>query len=85
MQALQPLSSVDAVTPLDLPLEFFMNVLRLRQGVEESLYAARTGQELAQVSALANLRQRGLIAADRLQATELGWRFLNEVLAAFEH
>ena len=84
MQAIQPLASQQPVAPEDLPLEFFMNVLRLRAGVAEDLYAQRTGQNLATVAALARLRQRNLIAQDRLQATQLGWRFLNEVLADFD-
>ena len=84
MQAIQPLASQQPVVPEDLPLEFFMNVLRLRAGVAEDLYAQRTGQNLGTVAALARLRQRNLIAQDRLQATQLGWRFLNEVLADFD-
>ena len=84
MQAIQPLASVDAVAKEDMPLEFFMNVLRLREGVVEDLYSQRTGQDLAEVAALPRLRERNLLEQDRLQATELGWRFLNEVLADFE-
>ena len=84
MQAIQPLASVDTVAKEDVPLEFFMNALRLREGVSQGLYAQRTGQNLDAVEALSRLRQRGLLEHDRLQATELGWRFLNEVLADFE-
>jgi len=84
MQAIQPLASQETVASEDLPLEFFMNVLRLREGVAESLLTERTGLNLSEITALATLRQRGLLEPERLQATELGWRFLNEVLAVFE-
>ncbi|MDP6967854.1 MAG: radical SAM family heme chaperone HemW [Gammaproteobacteria bacterium] len=84
LQSMQPLAANDYVAVADLPLEFFMNVLRLRQGVPENLYAQRTGLALHHVGALNRLRQRGLLVAERLQTTALGWRFLNEVLADFE-
>lgn len=84
MQAIQPLASQQIVATQDLPLEFFMNVLRLREGVEEDLLALRTGLNLSDIEVLAKLRKRGLLEPGRLQATELGWRFLNEVLADFE-
>ena len=61
-----------------------MNVLRLREGVAEHLYAQRTGLKLMDVEPLSRLRQRQLMVAQRLQTTPLGWRFLNEVLADFE-
>ena len=84
MQALSPLSSADLIDPADLPLEFFMNVLRLQNGVEESLYRQVTGLDLKDLSQLQDLRKRGLVRPDRLVTTPLGWRFLNGVLEAFE-
>jgi len=40
---------------------------------------------LAQVEgAIASARKAGLMMPDRLQATPLGWRFLNDLLGYFE-
>ena len=62
-----------------------MNVLRLQKGVSAVSYLAHTGQPLAQVeSAIAAARQAGLMVPDRLQASPLGWRFLNDLLSYFE-
>ena len=85
MDAITPLSSNHCVTPEELKLEFFMNVLRLQKGVSAASYLANTGQPLAQVeSAVAAARQAGLMMPDRLQASPLGWRFLNDLLVYFE-
>ncbi|MDP6191217.1 MAG: radical SAM family heme chaperone HemW, partial [Gammaproteobacteria bacterium] len=51
LQSVQPLASHHYVPAADLPLEFFMNVLRLREGVPDKLYAQRTGLSLQQVAA----------------------------------
>ena len=67
----------------DFGVEFMLNALRLKDGVPE--YEARTGRSidtLAQV--LAAARSRGLLATARLQASALGWRFLNDLIAMFE-
>ena len=74
------------LTPDELPFEFMLNALRLRQGVPGSLYTDRTGQPLANLTrALRRAHDRGLLSADptRLQASEQGWRFLNELQALF--
>jgi putative oxygen-independent coproporphyrinogen III oxidase len=85
MDAITPMSSNHCVTPEELKLEFFMNVLRLQKGVSAASYLANTGQSLAQVeSAVAAARQAGLMMPDRLQASPLGWRFLNDLLSYFE-
>ncbi len=69
----------------ELGIEFMLNALRLRTGVEESLYAARTGQPLSQLAAaLTSARERGLLLPDALRATELGWCFLNDLIGLFE-
>lgn len=66
------------------PLEFMMNALRLQQGVDESLFPARTGLPLTVIAAiLADLRARELLERDRLQATALGRQYLNSVLEQF--
>jgi oxygen-independent coproporphyrinogen-3 oxidase len=66
------------------PLEFMMNALRLQEGVDESLFSARTGLPLATIAAILEaLRNEGLLETHRLQATERGRQFLNSVLERF--
>jgi len=68
----------------DLPLEFLMNALRLREGVNESLFYERTGLPLTDVAVqLQKLREDKLLVKDRLQATGLGQRYLNTLLERF--
>ncbi|BCU63562.1 hypothetical protein F941_03015 [Acinetobacter bouvetii DSM 14964 = CIP 107468] len=67
----------------DLPFEFMMNALRLNDGVDASLYAERTGLDLAELNEkLVPLRQRQLMLNDlsRIACTEQGHVFLNSVL-----
>ncbi len=80
------LSEKKIVTREDLPFEFMLNALRLREGVALDLFNERTGLsygDLAERLALA--RQKKLLTADpsRLQATDTGWRFLNELQSIF--
>lgn len=70
----------------ELPLEFMMNALRLSNGVSAELFQQRTGLPLADISTtLKDLRDKNLLGANpnRLQATPLGQRFLNNILACF--
>lgn len=70
----------------ELPFEFMMNALRLCEGCPAALFEARTGIPLQQIAApLAALRQRGLLLQDaaRLQPSETGLRYLNELLLDF--
>ncbi|MFW5824464.1 MAG: radical SAM family heme chaperone HemW [Marinobacter sp.] len=77
-------AGVQPVADDERPLEFMMNALRLRDGVDESLFGQRTGLPLTQIAAiLERLRQRGLLEPDRLQATALGRQYLNSVLEHF--
>jgi oxygen-independent coproporphyrinogen-3 oxidase len=77
------------VTQADLPFEFMMNALRLVDGFDESLFEARTGMawnELARP--VASLAGRGLLEsipgeAPGWRPTELGRRFLNDVITEF--
>ncbi len=74
----------DVIAPEDLPLEFLMNTLRLSEGVEESLFSERTGLPLAEVGVkLEELRHEKLMVEGRLQATDLGQRYLNSLLERF--
>ncbi len=68
----------------DIPFEFMMNALRLKDGVSESYYSARTGHSIADVSEeLTALRAEGLMEAGRIQLSPKGFLFLNSVLERF--
>ncbi len=69
-----------------LPFEFMLNALRLNGGFRGADFEARTGLDLQRVaSALETARSRGLIevSSDRWRPTELGRRFLNDLMAGF--
>jgi len=67
-----------------IPFEFLMNALRLRQGVTEADYPRATGLDLASLEPqLSKLREQGLLVRDRLQCTDLGYLHLNSVLSGF--
>lgn len=66
--------------------EFFLNQLRLREGVRKDDLTVRTGADWSAVeTAVAEAIERGLLedAGDRLRPTELGWRFANDLQAIF--
>jgi oxygen-independent coproporphyrinogen-3 oxidase len=70
----------------DLPFEFMLNALRLREGVAAALFAERTGLDLVSIHpALDQAVRRGLLATDpeRLLATPLGWQHLNDLQSLF--
>lgn len=70
----------------ELPLEFFMNSLRLVDGFDISLFNERTGLDYSHIAnAVSTLMERGLLNCDhnKMAPTELGKRFLNELLEAF--
>lgn len=69
-----------------LPLEFLLNALRLSDGCPPEHFAERTGLSLSALEPQwQQLRQRGLVvpSQQRIAATYLGQRFLNDVLGAF--
>ena len=71
----------------ELPVEFLLNALRLRDGVPAALFEQRTGLSLETVAGpLAAARALGLLADDpaRLRPTQRGFDFLNDLLALFE-
>jgi len=68
----------------EMGFEFLMNVLRLNQGVDESLFHQRTGLPVSVLEPQLNeLRQLGLIESGRLGTTPKGHLFLNSVLEKF--
>jgi oxygen-independent coproporphyrinogen-3 oxidase len=82
-----PLQGRRRLTSQDLIVEFMMNALRLRQGVESDLFEATTGLALeSAATAIEQARELGLLCDDerRLCATSLGFRFLTDLLSLFE-
>ncbi len=68
----------------ELPVEFMMNVLRLIEGVDESCYAARTGQSLETIrSTVDRLRAWDLLHPTRIQLSSKSRNQLNGVVAEF--
>lgn len=70
----------------DRAFEFFLNQLRLRDGVRLGDFAPRTGLDLESVKTpIAEAQKRGLLQQQGLTLlpTELGWRFVNETQALF--
>lgn len=70
----------------ELPFEFMLNVLRLKDGVAAASFQERTGLSLAAIAQpLQSAAARGLLDPDptRLRATALGWRFLNDLQEIF--
>jgi oxygen-independent coproporphyrinogen-3 oxidase len=70
----------------DLPFEFFMNGLRLKQGVAKILFLERTGLDPAFVQETWHQGvMQGLLSeqVDRYVTTELGYRFLNRSVSLF--
>jgi len=69
-----------------LPFEFMLNALRLNAGFAFADFEVRTGLPRSTIAAqLAAAQTRGWLEVDaqRIRATELGWRFLNDVIATF--
>lgn len=76
--------SEQPIAEQSLAVEFMMNALRLTEGVDESLFEARTGQPLARIQPqLDKLRALGLMRQDRLGLTASGLRLLDSVVAEF--
>ena len=70
----------------ELPFEFLLNALRLREGFAPELYVQRTGLPLSSLrTGLQQAIQLGLLTEtpDRIAATARGWELLNEVLTLF--
>jgi len=69
-----------------LPFEFMLNALRLNAGFEVNDFAARTGLPFDAIAArIEAARRYGWLECDgtHVQTTELGQRFLNDVIASF--
>jgi oxygen-independent coproporphyrinogen-3 oxidase len=74
------------VPPGELPFEYMLNALRLVDGFRLAEFERATGLPATTLAPqLAELCARGLVQVDggRCRATPLGFRFLNDLLAAF--
>jgi oxygen-independent coproporphyrinogen-3 oxidase len=74
------------VPSIDLPFEFLMNTLRLREGFEPREFEQRTGLTPAVLAEpLARLAARELVEQSdgRWRASPRGYRFLNDVVSEF--
>jgi len=70
----------------ELPFEFMLNALRLKEGFEIARFSERTGLPLSAIERpLAEAERRGLIVRDlkHLRPTPLGFDFLNDLQQLF--
>ena len=80
------LGTLSEVAAADRPFEFVMNALRLNDGVPRATFAERTGMPRAMLDAnLQAAQARSWLEFDpeRLVPTELGRRYLNDVIELF--
>lgn len=70
----------------DLPFEFFLNALRLQDGVPAQLFVDHTGMALSDIEAtVEDAQKKGLlrVANGKITPTTLGWRHLNSLQSLF--
>lgn len=75
----QVLGKWTQVSEADLPFELMLNVLRLKSGIQNSPVTLPNWAQ----DTLAKLRQQGLIHPDRLQLSEQGWPYYNDIVGQF--
>lgn len=81
-----PLQSEHQLETSDIGFEFMMNALRLTEGFALDMFPLRTGLSLSKVlPQLEQAERRGLLARDAswVKPTQLGQRFLNDLLQLF--
>jgi len=82
----QPIAQEDEVARADLPFEFMLNALRLREGFTLAQFSERTGLPLTAIQEpLAEAERRGLVERDlaRMRPTERGFDFLSDLQQLF--
>lgn len=80
------IGGVSELRPPDAVLEFMMNALRLVDGFPERLFTERTGLPVTAMAVpLQTALEKGLVERydESVRPTELGQRFLNELLGLF--
>ena len=81
-----PIQTEHEVNPDELGFEFMMNALRLNEGFDSVLFQERTSLQLLTIQReLAEAEKRGLLIRDhqRIAPTQMGQRFLNDLLEIF--
>ncbi len=81
-----PVSNENEVARRDLPFEYMLGALRLREGFDLTRFAERTGLPLSAVlPGLEQARQRGLVEmnGDRVAPTVRGFDFLSDLQSVF--
>jgi putative oxygen-independent coproporphyrinogen III oxidase len=82
----QALAIDDEVARADLPFEFMLNALRLREGFALAQFTERTGLPLTAIAQpLAEAERKGLVERDlaRVRPTTRGFDFLSDLQALF--
>jgi oxygen-independent coproporphyrinogen-3 oxidase len=82
----EPVTQSEDVAREDLPFEFMLNALRLKDGFALSDYMERTGLALTSIQkGLKQAEEQGLIARDwtRVWPTDKGFDFLSDLQALF--
>jgi putative oxygen-independent coproporphyrinogen III oxidase len=82
----QPLAQDDEVARADLPFEFMLNALRLRDGFTPAQFCERTGLAMSAIEQpLQEAERKGLIERDlgRIRPTQRGFDFLNDLQGLF--
>lgn len=82
----QAVAQDDEVARADLPFEYMLNALRLKEGFALQDFADRTGLPLSAIQqGLKEAEQKGLIQRDfaRVRPTERGFDFLSDLQAMF--
>jgi len=86
LQSPQNNGGSEIVAHSELPLEFIMNNLRLKQGFTMENYQANTGLAIHSLEpALSGCLKQGLIIQqnDHYRCSEQGWNFLDSILGKF--
>ncbi len=76
----------DFISDASRPFEFMLNALRVNAGFDLAMFVARTGLPASALEpTLSQLQVKGLLQRDEnhIAPTELGRRFLNDVMTAF--
>jgi oxygen-independent coproporphyrinogen-3 oxidase len=82
----RPVSSEHTVAAAELPFEFALNALRLREGFDLALFTERTGQPAALLAEpIERARARGLVEVEvtHVRPTARGFDFLSDLQAMF--
>jgi oxygen-independent coproporphyrinogen-3 oxidase len=82
----EPIAQDEEVARADLPFEFMLNALRLKEGFALQDFVARTGLPLSTIEQpLQEAQSKGLIerGAARVKPTERGFDFLSDLQALF--